>query len=175
MHKLPAPHRKAQWLFAAAPLLGHLCSLTQAAQKQICITEIREHANRSLGRQVCGATIRGDPNKRNAYATTCAGVPDTIANVNSAGDSAISLGSPLRGQPDDGLSVQRIVARRCRIIIVAQAAACHLRRAESRHAPVARATRCSALSARRESNTGAPVTAANAASDETCASKPKKC
>ena len=124
--QLPASlDRKARWLFVPAPLLGYLFRLIQAAEKQICVTEIREHANRSLGRQVCRATICGDPNKRDAYATTCAGVPEIIANVDSAGDSAISLGGPLYRQPDDGLSVQRIVPRRGRIIIVAQTGACH--------------------------------------------------
>src|SRR2546425_879705 len=36
--------------------LGHICSLIQAAQKQIRVAEIREHANCSLGRQPCRAT-----------------------------------------------------------------------------------------------------------------------
>src|SRR5262249_9849318 len=106
-------------------LLGHVCNLIQAAQKQIWVAEIRKHANRSLGRQACRAPVRGNSDKRNTDATTCTRVPDTIANVNSASDSAIALGCPSHRQPDDGLSVQRIVARSRRVIVVAQASTCH--------------------------------------------------
>src|SRR6266566_8974603 len=113
----------AEWTCSA--WLGHICSLIQAAQKQIRVAEMREHANCSLGRQPCRATVRSNSDKRNADATACTGIPDTIANVNSAADSAISPSGPLHRQPDDGLSVQRIVARRRRVIIVAQASTCH--------------------------------------------------
>src|SRR5213078_5401233 len=47
----------------------HICSLIQAAQKQIRVAEIREHANCSLGRQSCRATVRSNSDKRNANAT----------------------------------------------------------------------------------------------------------
>src|SRR5262249_16200276 len=106
-------------------LLSRLCSLIQTAQKQIRVAEIREHANRSLRREACSPTVRSDSDKRNADATTCTGIPQTIANVNGADDFAISLGGPLHRQSDDGLSVQRIVTRRCRVIVVAQASTCH--------------------------------------------------
>src|SRR5207248_10127592 len=52
-------------------------------------------------------------------------IPNTITNINSAPDSAISLSCPSHGQPDDRLSIQRIVAGCRRIIVVAQASTPH--------------------------------------------------
>ena len=110
----------------SSALLGHVRNLIRSAQKQLCVAEIREDTDSSLCRQPCRATPRANANERNADAATRTSIPHPISNVKSAARSAVSFGCPLHGQPDDGLSVKRFVARCRRMIVVAQAGTCHL-------------------------------------------------
>src|SRR5215472_2013227 len=90
--------------------LGQGCKFIHAAQEQLCVTEVREHPNRTLSRQMRSLTVCRHSDKRNADAATCPSIPHTVADVNSAAKAAVSVGRSLHGQPDDGFTVQRIIA-----------------------------------------------------------------
>src|SRR5207248_11376176 len=107
--------------------LRNVCDLIHTAQKYLRATEIWKDPNSSLCRQPCCATPRANTNERNTNAATCASIPHPVSNVNGAAKPAISLGCPLHRQPDNGLSIKRIVAR-CRwIIVIGQASTRHLK------------------------------------------------
>src|SRR6476646_1240647 len=74
--------------------LGRACDFIQLAQKQIRVAEVREYTHCALRSQACRTTISGDSDKGHANAATCTSIPDTVANVNIVGKSAVSLGSP---------------------------------------------------------------------------------